>query len=203
MPPYPPADPGREARLVGDICGLLHDHTAEAQARVRRWIWLVLQRVKLSARWWFLESSRDFQVGKGWLFVDLDGDFERLAAAFLPGRLELVPLAALLSARLAAAADGLPLLGEVSHCALESGRRLHFWPLPKEDCVLACWLTRQITVDTLPGDWERIVLSGVVGLYGRHFDRDFLVQAPEGYLADFLDSLRAARARGDVAAALR
>ncbi len=45
----------------------------------------------------------------------------------------------------------------------------------------ACLYTRPMDLAIVPDFWETLVLDGVLGTYGRHFDRDALGAAPEEF----------------------
>jgi hypothetical protein len=178
---YPYLDSDREARIVQDIADLLHDEVpSESTTRkIKRWIQHVLWDAGERRRWWFLEATAARWLNAGDDVIDLLGHAETVAAVWASERLAWAPLSQILEWRLAAQRQGGANAGQPARYALEAGRRFHLWPAPAARTAFAVHYTRPMHVALLPNHWEGIVLDGVLGKYGRHFDRDALTQDPE------------------------
>jgi hypothetical protein len=190
MPPWPAADSTREDRLVQDIADLLQEPTpsAETQRKVKRWIALVLQHMASMRRWKFLENLVATTMGPGVESIDLTGDLAAVIGLYGPnGRIVPVTLNDLAVLR-ATATPGFA-RGEVSFYAIEAGRRLHFWPAPDKDTVMALHYQRPMVLTLVPSDLEQIIVHGVLGRYGQHWDRDALTQNPAEFEARYMRDL--------------
>jgi hypothetical protein len=192
VPPHPPADATREARVVSDICTLLHDPGTVAQARAARWITHVLNKANQGRAWWFLRGQFSTTLDAGDDVVDLSGQIDRLAGAWCPKRLTQVPLAQIIEARMDAEANGTSNAGTVAWYALEAGRRVHLWPALAESTAFAVMYYRPMLIASVPDEWETIILDGVLGMFGRHFDRDALTQDPAEFERRFWSAIRSA-----------
>ncbi len=95
--------------------------------------------------------------------------------------------------RARAAADGRPNAGPPTHYALEAGRRIHLWPAPAVATPFSTLYTRPLAVEIVPPSWEALLLHGILGRYGQHFDRDALSQKPEYFERRYEDDLRRAK----------
>lgn len=168
-------------RVVGDLQELLHDKQDGMAARVRRWIAHVLVDAQGRRKWWFLEKRTSAALALGADVVDLRGDVDKVVGLWAPDRLAVASLARLTEWRAAAASSANA--GTVTHYALEflgpgRGVRLHLWPAPAAAVTLTVLYTRPMDLAALPPAWETLVVNGVLGRYGRHFDRDQLSQDP-------------------------
>ena len=189
--PYPPVDATRESRLIDDVCVLLHDDTTATRAKVQRWIKQVLLRAQRGRAWWFLNRSAVSTLPAAADVLDLMGSIDRVRSV-LAGKVLLsqIPLPDLLRLR-QETSEGLN-GGDIGYYALEAGHRLHFWPAPAAATRLQVIYTVPMAVDSVPEEWETIILDGVLGLYGRHFDRDSLTQDPGFFEQRFLAALKEA-----------
>jgi hypothetical protein len=180
-------DSTREARLVSDVCALLHDQTTATQDKIKRWLRQVLLRAQRGRNWWFLSRSRVSELPAGFDIFDMVGEIDRISS-FMWGQypIDLVSLSYLQTLR---GRNGTLNAGDVRFYALESGHRVHLWPAPAttEDIRLVYRL--KITIENVPEEWEPILMDGVLGLYGRHFDRDALTQDPEIFEHRFFSGL--------------
>jgi hypothetical protein len=178
---YPRQDPQREARIVQDVADLLHESppSPETERKIKRWIQLVLSDAAERRRWWFLGAVAARVLNGGDDVIDLLGHIDTVSAVWAPTRLALMPLEQLLDLRQDAAARGANNAGEPRRYAVEAGRRIHLWPTPAARIAFAVHYTRPMHPAILPSNWEGIVLDGVLGKYGQHFDRDALTQSPE------------------------
>lgn len=193
MQPYPAADFEREGRIVDDLVELMHGPDTEAhRTRVKRWIWHVLNHAKRGRAWWFLENLARRELSAGQDVIDLVGHFDRVKAVFAPKRLNQVALSELVAKREEYAKRNWANGGEPKVYALEAGRRLHLWPAPAGATPFAVLYLRPMLLPTLPDEWETILLDGVIGRYGRHFDRDALVEEPASFERRYLMALREA-----------
>lgn len=199
MQPYPQQDNKRPARVVSDICDLLHDDTAATQVRALRWITHVLNDASLYRRWWFLENVSTTTLHANQDVIDLKGQVGAVAGLFIGKRLWVLPLEAVVQLRQDAQIFNRPNGGTPTHYALEAGFRVHLWPCPEKDYPFALLYSRPMSLEIVPDVWETIVLNGVLGLFGRHFDRDALTQDPVEFERRYRAALRqAAREHDDV-----
>jgi hypothetical protein len=106
--------------------------------------------------------------------------------------LRYVALGMLQEWRAVAAMMGTLNAGYPEYYAVEAGRRVHLFPAPSEDMPLALLYQRPLTISTLPPGMDRVVLHGVLGRYGRHFDRDALSQDPAAFEQRYEADLRTA-----------
>lgn len=184
---FPYTDSAREARIVEDVADLLHEQppSAETARKIKRWIQHVLWDAAERRRWWFLEAVAARWLNVGDDVVDLLGHAEHVIAVWAPRRLQWAPLGQVLEYRAAAREPGRVNGGPPARYALEAGRRLHLWPAPTARTAIAVLYTRPMHVALVPNNWEGIILDGILGKYGRHFDRDALTQDPEAFEARY------------------
>lgn len=198
MQPYPRQDSEREGRIIQDVLDLLHDNTIyealEADTpltlKIKRWITHVLNTANDIRKWWFLENVGTTTLTAGTDIVDLRGHVDKIAAVYAPKRLHKISLQRMTELRMAAQVNGTPNAGEPTHYAIEAGHRIHLWPCPAADTSFATLYTRPMHPAMLPNSWETIVLNGVIGMYGRHFDKDALIDDPAAYERRFYRGLR-------------
>jgi hypothetical protein len=192
--PFPSQDDTREARLVQDVLDLLHQDAADSETtrKVKRWLKFVTDHMQ-QRPWWFLRRIAGTELAAGNDVVDLRGAIQRVEAVYAPGRLKLVPLGTLVAWRAQAAADGAPNGGEECGCyAIEAGYRLHLWPAPSGAVTFRALYQRPLDLALLPESLEPTVVNGVLGRYGRHFDRDALSQDPAVFEQRYQQELAAA-----------
>lgn len=192
MQPYPPQDDDRLGRIVADIQGLLHDTNAATQTKIERWVNLVIADAAGRRAWWFLKNVASTSLAAGEDIVDLKGAIDKLMAVYCPRRLHQLPLGVLTDLRMHAAANGLPNGGPPTHYAIEAGRRVHLWPCPNVAVTFATLYQRPFEVEIVPDEWEEILLNGVLGRFGRHFDRDALTEDPVEFERRYEAGLRRA-----------
>lgn len=190
MQPYPPQDNSRESRIVNDVCVLLHDDNPATQDKVKRWIQHVLYKAREVKRFWFLENLAVKTLNAGQDVVDLVGHLDTVHAVYGPTRLENIPLSEVAELRADALVNSKPNAGKCLKYAAEAGRRIHLWPVPSATFTLSVLYSRPIHVETVPFHWESIILDGVLGFYGKHFDRDALMQDPTDFIAQFYNAVR-------------
>ena len=208
MQPYPRQDSEREGRIIQDVLDLLHDNTlyGDLQAdtpttrKIKRWIIHVLNTANDIRKWWFLENVATETLPAGSDIIDLRGHIDKVAAVYAPKRLHKITLQRITELRMAAQTAGSPNAGPPTHYALEAGHRIHLWPAPAEETAFAVMYTRPMHVAIIPNSWETIVLNGIIGMFGRHFDRDALIDEPAVFETRFYRALKNARKDGyDVA----
>lgn len=193
MQPYPAADFEREGRIVDDLIELMHGPATEAhRARAKRWIWHVMNHAKRGRAWWFLENMARRELSVGQDVIDLVGHFDRVKAVFAPKRLTQCALSDVIARREEHTKRYWANGGEPKVYALEAGRRLHLWPAPAGATPFAVLYLRPMMLPILPEEWETILLDGVIGRYGRHFDRDALIEDPASFERRYLRAVREA-----------
>ena len=74
--------------------------------------------------------------------------------------------------------------------ALEAGRRVHLWPAPDRAVTLVVRYQRPIDIAIVPDEWEPVILDGLAGLYGRHWDRDALTGRADAFERRWLGSVQ-------------
>lgn len=194
MQPFPAQDNSREDRVVSDVCDLLHDAGEATKTKVKRWIAHVLSEAnRREGPWWFLRNYAQTTLQAGNDVIDIKGHVDRIGAIWGPKRLRLMPFGALIDLRMNALADNRPNAGTPSRYALEAGRRVHLWPAPAAATAFGMLYYRPLVLPICSPEWEDIVLDGVLGLYGRHFDRDALTQDPQFFEQRFYRKLRGAK----------
>lgn len=197
LPAWPAADSEREGRVLLDVADLLHESTpsAETRRKVLRWIGHVLRDAGQYGPWWFTQNLVTSTVPAGADLLDLQGDLDKVVALFAERRLIPLSLQKVLDLRAEAAATHSPNAAtSPTHYALEAGRRVHLWPAPSAPFTLRLLYSRPLNLAICPDEWELIVLDGVLGLFGRHFDRDALTQDPVAFEARYRQALRRAHA---------
>lgn len=202
MLPIPVPDSERENRIIQDLVDLMHADPLPADPatwegldsvrRARRWIGHVLADIGARRRWWFLDNVATAELSAGQDVIELAGHIDKVTAVFAPRRLHKLSLAALTELRQSAAADNSAnAAAECTHYALQAGKLVHLWPAPSAAVAFAVLYSRPIHCAILPSNaWERIVLNGVIGTFGRHFDRDALTSEPVEFERRYEQQLR-------------
>ena len=187
-------------RVVSDVLALLHDDGEGARERAMRWVAHVLNDASLrqAGPWWFLKKRATATLGIGADVIDLRGDIEDIVAVYAPGRLQRATIEDITNKRATAAAEGAPNAGTPSAYAIEAGNvvRLHLWPSPAAAVALQVLYTRPLDLAIVPAYWETLILNGVIGQFGRHFDRDQLTADPAEFEKRYERQLRAAAKGG-------
>lgn len=193
MARYPFVDPDRESRIVQDVADMLHESlpASETERKVKRWIQLVLWDAERRRAWWFLDAVASRWLNVGDDVVDLRGHVKSVASVWAPEKISHMPLGQLLEKRAEQSARNAPNGGDVARYSLEAARRLHLWPAPAQRVPLIVLYRRPIHVAIVPDDWEEIILNGIIGRFGRHFDRDALTQDPQEFERRYESALRA------------
>jgi len=192
MQPFPAPDYERLGRVIADFAALMRfDTNDDNTAMTTRWISHVLNRARLAnPRWWFLENLASTTLAAGVDLVDLQGALVDVCAVWAPLRLEQRSLSWIVDRRQYAARYGRSNAGWPEHYALEAGRRLHLWPVPHQAMPFVVQYQRPIDIAIVPDAWESVLLDGLVGLYGRHWDRDALTSRPADFEKRFYAGLR-------------
>ena len=190
MQPFPNQDVNRNILVIQDTCDLLHDDSEATQTKVKRWIRHVLNTASEYKRWWFLENIATSTVDSGSDVIDLVGHIDKVSEVFCPRKLRNISLNELVSLRTRAIDQKISNAGRPKAYALEAGRRIHLWPAPATTYRLNIIYTRPMDLEILPDKWETIILNGVLGMFGQHFDRDALTQNPSEFERRFYQALR-------------
>lgn len=197
-PHEPPVqtDFSRGDRIQQDILDMLHQDAADPNTvrLVRRWMKHVTDYAA-RRRWWFLERVAVVTLSPGADVAVFAGAVDKVSAVFADGyRVPSLGLSTVLEHRVHAQRLGLANAGPVGGYALEAGRKLHFWPAPRAVTGVTILYQRPFDLALLPDALEQMIVHGVLGRYGRHFDRDALAQDPEWFERRFLADLREAQA---------
>lgn len=187
--PYPIQDSARDGRIIQDVLDLLQDDTDYASLsedtattrKIKRWLEHVLMDANTRGKWWFLENLASLTLNQGNDVIDLRGHADKVVAVYAPKQLNRTTLAHITELRQLAMENNYPNAGPPTHYALEAGRRIHLWPCPYQRTSFATLYTRPMHVATLPREWEVILLNGILGLFGQHFDRDALMDEPDKF----------------------
>lgn len=188
-PNYPPSDPERGKRIVSDVIGLMKLQNDEStRSKVNRWLELTLDKAQRMNRlpWWFARRLFACIAYPGQDVFDLQGDIDKVIALFCPKKLKLKPIGFILERR----ADGK--LGKPSFYALHGGR-IHLWPAPQDEVLLAITFAKPLSVETVPPEWEGCLIDGVIGFYGKYFDRSGLLENPDEFSQRFMAGIKASR----------
>lgn len=201
MQPFPWQDSDREGRVIQDVLDTLRDNTTytdlsadtDVTRRIKRWIVHVLNDAN-RRKWWFLENAASTTLTSKQDIIDLRGHVDKVSAVYCPQRLHKISLAKMTELRQKAATYSRPNAAtKATHYAIEAGHRIHLWPCPSADVAFAVVYTRPIHIAIVPDAWEVIVLNGIIGMFGQHFDRDALVDNPQLFEKRYERQLRNAR----------
>jgi len=185
--PFPWQDSKREGRVIQDVLDILRDNTiyedlsadTTLTRRIKRWIIHVLNDAN-RRKLWFLENVATAALATNQDIIDLRGHVDKITAVYCPQKLHKITLAQMTELRQAAATNNSSNAAtKATHYALEAGHRIHLWPCPSAAVSFATLYTRKIHVAIVPDAWEVIILNGIIGMFGQHFDRDALVDNPE------------------------
>lgn len=194
--PYPKPDFDREDRVVGDIADLMHGDTEKSKKLYARWLRFVLDDANdwHAGPWWFLENVYLGTLDTGQDVIDVTGHFDKPISVYAPCKLTYVPLSLIASLRMQAKENDSANAGDVKLYSLEGGRRIHLWPAPAEDGIgLGLIYTRPMEIPIVPSNWEAILVNGVIGLYGRHYDRSGLGERASDFERRYRNGLKRAR----------
>ena len=214
MQPYPPADYTRLDRVAQDVADLLHMGTISSESagadgenfrKVKRWFANILLDLQSRPwRWWFLENVASTTLSSGQDLVDLKGHLDKVDAIYCFKWLKPRPLEAIVALRAEALACSRPNAGKPEFYALEAGRRMHLFPCPDASTPFTVIYQRPMHIALVPQDWEPLLVNGVLGRYGRHFDREQLSQDPAFFEARYEKQIKLARVSShDAETALR
>ena len=188
-PNFPPPDPERGKRIVSDVIDLMKLQNNEAtRSKVNRWLELTLGKAQRMNRlpWWFARRLFACIAYPGQDVFDLQGDIDKVIALFCEKKLKLKSIGFILECR----AEGK--LGKPLFYALHGGR-IHLWPAPNDEVLLAITYAKPLTVEMVPVEWESCLIDGVIGFYGKYFDRSGLLENPDEFSQRFMAGIRASR----------
>ena len=191
--PHPAPDHNREDQLVADVIDFAKMPDSEVtRARVKRWLGFVMTKCNVR-RWWFLENVVSTVLQPGQDVVDVKGDFDRAIGLYAPARLKRASLPQVLNARAHVNDRELANSGPVKFWALEGSRRIHLFPAPSSRTTFTLHYLRPFAIPILLPEFESILFDGVVGFYGRHFDRSALIENPADFVNYFQSMLKKVR----------
>ena len=192
-PDYPKPDPDRPKRIVTDVINLLKLNDNERnRAMAAAWLKHVLVKARQTSKlpWWFQRRLFCCLAYPGQDVFDLQGDkLEAILSVYCPMKLEQKPAGYIIEHRAASAMDNLANCGEPA-CYAQHGGRLHLWPAPEQPYPLQITYTAPITPECIPSSWETIVIDGIIGLYGRHFDSSGLLEDAAAFVERFYAALK-------------
>jgi hypothetical protein len=201
--PFPVADHQRIDRVAQDISDLIfhvgvlnreNPQHAEFFRKAERWADQTLRVSAMGHRWWFLDNLKSATIQAGQDIIDLKGHLDRVVSIYAPRRLHLTTLSNLIDLRARAAACNRPNAArECTHYAVEAGKRVHLWPAPSQPISFHVLYQRPMHIALVPHEWEPIIVNGVIGMYGRHFDREQLSQDAAAFEARYREQLREAK----------
>lgn len=179
LPNWPVPDQARRERVIGDIMDMLHQDASNtaAAAKVGRWLDHVLHDLSQYDFWWWRRIAGT-TLGLGADVVDLSGHIARIGAIWAGAKRltrETLPQVVTWRATTQAGAQS------PTHYALEAGYRVHLWPAPAADTPFRVLYQRPADAAIVPDQWEHLLIYGVLGLWGRHWDRGALAQTPDDY----------------------
>ena len=198
-PNFPPPDPKRAARICEDVIDLLKMRKGEdADRRVGRWLKLTLAKAQRFNRlpWWFARRLYGCRIFAGQDLFDLTGDMDRIIAVYCLRKLKNIALGEIIERRHSAHCYHRVNQGEPRYYCFDGGR-LHLWPAPEKDMLLAIGYSCPLEASIIPEEWETILLDGIIGFYGRFFDSTGLINKETGqeFLPRFWEGLKAARSQ--------
>ncbi len=198
-PTYPPPDPERGDRICQDVMNLMKIRQEEHNVDlVGRWLELTLAKAQRFNRlpWWFVRRLYGCRIYAGQDLFDLTGDMDRIIAVYCLEKLKHIALGEIIERRHTANCHHRVNLGEPRYYCFDGGR-LHLWPAPDTDMLLAISYTSPLDVATVPEDWETVLFDGIIGLYGRFFDSTGLInkESAQEFLPRFWEGLKATRSQ--------
>ena len=163
---------------------------------IGRWLELTLAKAQRFNRrpWWFAQRLYGCRIFAGQDMFDLTGDMDRIIAAYCLEKLKHIALGEIIERRHTANYHHRVCLGEPRYYCFDGGR-LHLWPAPDTDMLLAIRYSCPLEAEIVPEEWETILLDGIIGFYGRFFDSTGLINKETGaeFLPRFWEGLKATR----------
>lgn len=185
----PEPDYERMNRLVQSVADVLFAPAADKdfKRKCEAWIKAVVTKISLGWDFGFLQSVHYDTLVAGVGVFRLEGDCNKVHAVFAPGRLRRYSL---VDSAASAAGHSFSHIGVPEAYALESGNQLHLLPPPADDTSVAVVYSRPIDVSIVPDSWEPVIVDGVIGLYGRHYDRAALNEGSSEFERRFRREVR-------------
>lgn len=194
---FPPTDAKRGARICQDVMELMKIRQDEQNVHlVGRWLELTLAKAKQFNRlpWWFARRFYACRIFAGQDLFDLSGDMDRVIAVYCLKKLSHIALSEIIERRHTANCYHRVNRGEPAYYCFDGGR-LHLWPAPEKDMLLAISYSCPLKAEIVPAEWETILVDGIIGFYGRFFDSTGLINKETGaeFLPRFWEGLKATR----------
>ena len=196
-PNFPPTDPERGKRICRDVMDLMKIRKDEKTVHlVGRWLELTLGKAQRFNRqpWWFARRLYGCRIFPGQDLFDLTGDMDRIIAAYCLEKMQHISLGEILERRHKANCHHRINRGEPRYYCFYGGR-LHLWPAPDNDMLMAISYSCPLDAAIIPDEWETVILDGIIGLYGRFFDSTGLInkENAQEFLPRFWEGLKATR----------
>ncbi len=190
---FPTQNDDRAKQITTDVIELMQMGSSSAsknRTRVNRWFKLLLSHLNSYPKkpWWFTITRASCELLSGVDVIDIDGDFYKPIALMAPGRLTQKSLQFIEEQR-ALATDGNFNGGDVVHYAFE-GHRIHLWPAPKKTVRFTLVYATPLNAAKLPEEWEPMLIDGIIGRYGRHFDKDAMMDDMSDFERRFMHMLK-------------
>lgn len=190
---FPTQKDDRAKEIVTDVIELMDmgdKNTNKTRKRVERWLKLLLSHLNAYPKkpWWFTISRASCELSEGTDIIDIDGAFYKPIALMAPSRLIEKPLQFIEEQR-ALASTGKSNAGDVSYYAFQ-GHRIHLWPAPSKTVRFSLVYSSPLNAAQLPEEWVPLLIDGIIGRYGRHFDKDAMMDDMSDFERRFMYMLK-------------
>lgn len=197
-PDFPKVDKERKGRIISDVISLLKlVKTSEQEEIISRWCAHTLNKATKSSRlpWWFASRLFACKIYPGQDVFELQGNnkLDGIIGAYCSQKMIVKPISYILECRSSSYTGKKANRGEPVVYS-QYGGRLHLWPAPDKEMPFIISYTVPITTEIIPDSWESILVDGIIGLYGRHFDKSGLLESASEFRDRFYLALKNERA---------